>query len=64
MSFLNPFLLFGSVALAIPVLIHLVRREKSEIIPFSSLMFLVEGAEAIDPAAENEESAADGACVF
>jgi hypothetical protein len=41
MSFLNPFLLFGSIALAIPVLIHLVRREKSEIIPFSSLMFLL-----------------------
>jgi hypothetical protein len=41
MSFLNPYLLFGSVALAIPVLIHLVRREKSEIIPFSSLMFLL-----------------------
>ena len=33
--------LFGSLALAIPVLIHLVRREKSEIIPFSSLMFLL-----------------------
>src|SRR5262249_5661556 len=41
MSFLNPFLLFGSIALAIPGLIHLVRREKSEIIPFSSLMFLL-----------------------
>src|SRR6516162_2106753 len=41
MSFLNPFLLFGSAALAIPVLIHLVRKEKSEIIPFSSLMFLL-----------------------
>jgi hypothetical protein len=41
MAFLNPFLLFGSLALAIPVLIHLVRREKSEIIPFSSLMFLL-----------------------
>src|SRR5207247_3834963 len=41
MSFLNPFLLFGSLALAIPVLIHLVRREKSEIIRFSSLMFLL-----------------------
>src|ERR671936_874339 len=41
MSFLNPFFLFGSLALAIPVLIHLVRREKSEIIPFSSLMFLL-----------------------
>src|SRR3989442_9784066 len=41
MSFLNPYLLFGSLALAIPILIHLVRREKSEIIPFSSLMFLL-----------------------
>jgi hypothetical protein len=41
MSLLNPFFLFGSLALAIPVLIHLVRREKSEIIPFSSLMFLL-----------------------
>ena len=41
MSFLNPFFLFGSLALAMPVLIHLVRREKSEIIPFSSLMFLL-----------------------
>src|SRR5881394_1371838 len=41
MSFLNPYLLFGSLALAIPVLIHLVRREKSEIVPFSSLMFLL-----------------------
>src|SRR5678816_4589317 len=41
MSFLIPYLLFGSLALAIPVLIHLVRREKSEIIHFSSLMFLL-----------------------
>src|SRR5262252_2021568 len=41
MSFLNPYLLFGSLTLAVPVLIHLVRREKSEIIPFSSLMFLL-----------------------
>src|SRR5437762_8750062 len=41
MSFLNPYLLFGGLALAIPVLIHLVRREKSEIIPFSTLMFLL-----------------------
>src|SRR5207245_11711180 len=41
MSFLNPYLLFGSLALAVPVLIHLVRREKTEIIPFSSLMFLL-----------------------
>src|SRR5882672_2084373 len=41
MSFLNPFFLFGSLALAVPVLIHLVRREKSEVVRFSSLMFLL-----------------------
>lgn len=41
MSLLNPFFLFGALALAIPVLIHLVRREKSEIVLFSSLMFLL-----------------------
>ena len=41
MSLLNPFFLFGALTLAIPVLIHLVRREKSEIVPFSTLMFLL-----------------------
>src|ERR1700741_538905 len=41
MSLLNPYFLLGSLALAIPVLIHLVRREKSEIVLFSSLMFLL-----------------------
>src|SRR5262245_11914034 len=41
MNFLNPFFFIGSLALAVPVLIHLVRREKTEIIPFSSLMFLL-----------------------
>jgi len=41
MSFLNPFFFIGSIVLAVPVLIHLVRRERSEIIPFSSLMFLL-----------------------
>src|SRR5215470_755275 len=41
MSFLNPFFFIGSLVLAVPVLIHLVRREKSEIVPFSSLMFLL-----------------------
>jgi hypothetical protein len=41
MNFLNPFFLFGAALLAVPVLIHLVRRERSEIVPFSSLMFLL-----------------------
>jgi hypothetical protein len=41
MGLLNPLFLIGSVVLAVPVLIHLVRRERSEIIHFSSLMFLL-----------------------
>jgi Aerotolerance regulator N-terminal/von Willebrand factor type A domain len=41
MNFLNPFFLIGSAVLALPVLIHLVRRERSEVVPFSSLMFLL-----------------------
>jgi len=41
MNFLNPFFLIGSAVLAVPVLIHLVRRERSEIVPFSTLMFLL-----------------------
>src|SRR5262245_63939395 len=41
MSFLNPYFLFGFLVFAVSLLIHLVRREKSEIIPFSSLMFLL-----------------------
>jgi hypothetical protein len=41
MSFLNPFFFIGSLALAVPILIHLVRRDQSEIVRFSSLMFLL-----------------------
>jgi hypothetical protein len=41
MNLLNPLFLIGTIVLAVPVLIHLVRRERSEIIPFSSLMFLL-----------------------
>src|SRR5215468_8093483 len=41
MNFLNPFFFIGGLTLAVPVLIHLVRKEKTEIIPFSTLMFLL-----------------------
>jgi len=41
MNFLNPFFLIGAAVLAVPVLIHLVRRERSEIVPFATLMFLL-----------------------
>lgn len=40
MNFLNPVTLFGIFAAAIPLLIHLLTRTKSRIIPFSSLRFL------------------------
>lgn len=39
-SFLNPLFLLGALVLSIPILVHLVRRERAEKIPFPSLMFL------------------------
>lgn len=41
MSFLNPWFFLGALTLAVPILIHLVRKEKSETIQFSTLMFLL-----------------------
>src|SRR5918993_3682283 len=40
MSFLAPFFLAGLAALAIPVLIHLIQRERKNVVPFPSLMFV------------------------
>ncbi|MGE0812520.1 MAG: BatA domain-containing protein [Vicinamibacterales bacterium] len=40
MSFLLPLFLAGLAALAVPVLIHLIQREKNTIIAFPSLMFV------------------------
>ena len=40
MAFLFPLFLLGIAALAIPVLIHLVERERGQVVPFPSLMFL------------------------
>ena len=40
MQFLNPLFLIGSLALIAPILIHLVRRESSRRVLFSSLMFV------------------------
>ena len=40
MSFLAPLLLLGVAALAVPILIHLVERERGQAIQFPSLMFL------------------------
>src|SRR5947209_14943116 len=40
MSFLAPLFLFGLAALAIPVLVHLIQRERKRVIEFPSLMFV------------------------
>ena len=40
MSFLTPLFLIGVSALAIPVLIHLIQRERKRVVVFPSLMFL------------------------
>jgi hypothetical protein len=40
MSFLAPLFLAGLAALAVPIFVHLVNRERKEVIEFPSLMFL------------------------
>ena len=40
MSFLTPAFFVGLAAIAVPVLIHLIQRERKEVIQFPSLMFL------------------------
>ena len=40
MAFLNPFFLIGGLAAAVPILLHLIRRENARKIEFPTLMFL------------------------
>src|SRR5262245_51175246 len=40
MSFLTPLFLAGLGAIAVPILIHLIQRERKRVIQFPSLMFL------------------------
>jgi len=40
MAFLTPFFLLGLSAIAIPVLIHLIQRERKRVVEFPSLMFV------------------------
>src|SRR5579859_2108761 len=40
MSFLSPAFLIGLGALAIPVLVHLIQRERKRVVEFPSLMFV------------------------
>src|SRR5262249_51438035 len=40
MSFLTPLFLAGLAAIAIPVLVHLIQRERKRVVEFPSLMFV------------------------
>lgn len=40
MGFLTPLFLIGLAGLAVPVIIHLIQRERKNVVPFPSLMFL------------------------
>src|SRR3954470_3507338 len=40
MSFLSPFLLAGLGAIAVPIIVHLIQRERKRVIEFPSLMFV------------------------
>src|SRR5579864_9744230 len=40
MAFLTPLFFAGLAAIAIPVLIHLIQREKKRVVEFPSLMFV------------------------
>ena len=40
MSFLAPLFLLASAAIAVPVFVHLIQRERKRVIPFPSLMFV------------------------
>jgi hypothetical protein len=40
MSFLSPLLFLGLAAIAVPILVHLIQRERNRVIEFPSLMFL------------------------
>src|SRR5438045_9708727 len=40
MSFLTPLFLIGLGAVAVPVIIHLIQRERKNVVQFPSLMFL------------------------
>ena len=66
MSFLTPLFLLGLAALAMPVLIHLIQRERKRVVQFPSLMFLQRdpvpiGAAPPDPQLAAAAAAAGGA---
>src|SRR6188768_3806982 len=40
MSFLTPLFLLGAAGIAIPVIVHLIQRERKNVVAFPSLMFV------------------------
>src|SRR3954470_16287918 len=40
MSFLAPFFLVASAAIAVPIFVHLIQRERKRVVQFPSLMFV------------------------
>lgn len=40
MAFLTPLFLVASAAVAIPIFVHLIQRERSRVVQFPSLMFV------------------------
>ncbi|MCH8820394.1 MAG: BatA domain-containing protein, partial [Acidobacteria bacterium] len=42
MTFLAPLFLLATIAIAVPIYLHLVERERTKRIPFASLMFVRE----------------------
>src|SRR5213595_3847801 len=45
MSFLTPFMLFGAIAAAIPVIIHLFFRSRYRTVPWAAMKFLLQSVE-------------------
>jgi len=41
MSFLTPLFLIGLASIAVPVIIHLIQKERKNVVAFPSLMFLL-----------------------
>src|SRR5277367_3740287 len=47
MSFVNPYFLFALAGVAVPVLIHLLTRDRIQHAPFSTLRFFARGAKLV-----------------
>ena len=62
MSFLTPLFLVGLAGLAIPVILHLIQRERKNVVEFPSLMFLRRIPVSVGPAAPHPPLAAAAAC--